>query len=548
MASLGHHALAAGFLAVWLATPLEAVAQENPRSDAASESPAAYVPESAIASFRTRPQAIFQLPRVQWMPIEVIRAWGEVNLGIDPTKIEEIRVVSGMPAGPGVPPFGAVIHLGQPFDPEEINKELLRAPEPTTINGRRVYRIGDRTQEFYLHALGPRTALLATPTMFESMIAQPQGAGPLAERIRANPIGDQHVQLIVAVEPVRPLLSGLVGQASRGLPPQIREVRRIPELLQAVIVEGQSKESAVNVRAELVGNDASAAGEMKQILDQAIDFGRQMFLRQAQSSIREQGPVADAQRAYLQRIARQMAQSVTPRQENERLVIEAEPGVSVASTGFMVGLLLPAVQAAREAARRMSASNNLKQIGLAMHNYHSAYRHLPPRAITDDSGKPLLSWRVALLPFLEQQPLYEQFRLDEPWDSDHNRALLEKMPELYRDPSVSTDPGHTVFQVPLGEDYLFGKSEPTRFRDVTDGLSNTIMVVEADQKSAVPWTAPRDVQIDPDDPLATMGHTHPGGFHVLFADGAVKFITHSIDTELFKAMLTRAGDETIGDF
>lgn len=545
MVSLRHHLLTASLAATCLLSPAVGEAQPTPRDEAAAASPTAHVPEFSILSLRIRPQPVVQSPRFQWLPIEVAKAWGEVNLGVDPTKTEEIRIIAGMPAGPAAPPLGAVITLGEDFDPAEINPDLLLAPDPITVGGRSVYRLGDRTQEFYLNALGPRSVLVATPRMFESMVAEPQGAGPLAEKIRENPIGEEHFQLILAVEPARPMLSGMAGQATAQLPPELRDVSRIAELLQAVIVEGRLEGVDAKARAELVAEDASAAGEMKQILDRAIEFGRQQFVQQAQSGVRGQDPVADAQRAYFERIAGSVAETLTPRQENERLVIEAESGLSVASTGFMVGLLLPAVQSAREAARRMTASNNIKQIGLSMHNYHSAYRHLPPRAITDDAGKPLLSWRVALLPFLEQQALYEQFHLDEPWDSEHNRKLLEKMPAVYQDPSVATEAGRTVFQVPMGENYLFGDSEPTGFRDVTDGLSNTIMVVEADRGSAVPWTAPQDVQVDADDPLASMGHTHPGGFHVLFADGAVKFITHGIDTETFKAMLTRAGGETI---
>src|SRR5207249_2796575 len=84
----------------------------------------------------------------------------------------------------------------------------------------------------------------------------------------------------------------------------------------------------------------------------------------------------------------------------------------------------------RIAGRRTVSQNNLKQIGLAMHNYHDTYRHFPPQALTDKNGKPLLSWRVAVLPFIEQDNLYRQFKLDEPWDSEHNRKLLERMPKL----------------------------------------------------------------------------------------------------------------------
>src|SRR4051794_3818491 len=106
-------------------------------------------------------------------------------------------------------------------------------------------------------------------------------------------------------------------------------------------------------------------------------------------------------------------------------------GSTLVVLAVLIALLVPAVQAAREAARRSQCVNNLKQIGLAMHNYNSAYDVFPPAVITDPDGKPLLSWRVLLLPFLDEQALYEQFKLDEPWDSPNNKPLLSRMPKVF---------------------------------------------------------------------------------------------------------------------
>src|SRR5208337_936304 len=103
-------------------------------------------------------------------------------------------------------------------------------------------------------------------------------------------------------------------------------------------------------------------------------------------------------------------------------------------TPVLIALLLPAVQSAREAARRAQCVNNIKQIMLAMHNYISANNAFP-RDITDKNGKPLLSWRVAILPYVEQGVLFDKFKLDEPWDSPHNQELLKYMPLVYQCPS-----------------------------------------------------------------------------------------------------------------
>ena len=109
------------------------------------------------------------------------------------------------------------------------------------------------------------------------------------------------------------------------------------------------------------------------------------------------------------------------------LLVKGDPGAAGAT-------LLEAVQKVREAASRAQSQNNLKQFALAMHNYHSTYNHLPPAASFDKNGKPMLSWRVMILPFIEQDALYKQFRLEEPWDSEHNKKLLAKMPEVFASP------------------------------------------------------------------------------------------------------------------
>jgi len=220
---------------------------------------------------------------------------------------------------------------------------------------------------------------------------------------------------------------------------------------------------------------------------------------------------------------------------------------SPAAGGVLIALLLPAVQSGREAARRNQCINNLKQIALAMHNYHSANNALPRAAIIDDKGKPLLSWRVAILPFIGQQQLYNKFKLDEAWDSQHNKALLKEMPPTYLCPNrTKVEPFTTTYQVLVGKGALFEKDQDIGFADVTDGTSNTLMVVEA--REAVPWPKPGDLAFDPQAAasLVGAGSSHPGGFNASFADGSVRFIGKAVNLNVFRSLITRNGGEVIG--
>jgi type II secretory pathway pseudopilin PulG len=221
-------------------------------------------------------------------------------------------------------------------------------------------------------------------------------------------------------------------------------------------------------------------------------------------------------------------------------------GSSPMAAGVAVGLMLPAVQAARDAARRSAASNNLKQIALAMLNYESARKRLPSPAICDNTGKPLLSWRVAILPFLDESNLYQQFRRDEPWDSEHNKKLLLKMPPSYRNPDAVLAEGHTVYMLPVGENTLFPSADTgPKLIDIRDGTSKTLLAVETTADRAVPWTKPDDFEIDLKNPLAGLAGARSGGFLAVFVDGHVSPFTSDTDLALLRALLSPAGDEAV---
>ena len=175
---------------------------------------------------------------------------------------------------------------------------------------------------------------------------------------------------------------------------------------------------------------------------------------------------------------------------------------SCAMIPILAGLLLPAVQKVREAAARTQSANNMKQMGVALASYYDMYEAFPPAASKGADGKPLLSWRVAILPFVEQGTLYSQFKLDEPWDSPNNKPLQAKMPKIFLDPSFNKDvyPDSTPYQVFVGKGSIFDPTlkKPRTLKDITDGANFTIMVAESARP--VPWTKPEDMAFQPGAP------------------------------------------------
>jgi hypothetical protein len=205
-----------------------------------------------------------------------------------------------------------------------------------------------------------------------------------------------------------------------------------------------------------------------------------------------------------------------------------------------------------------ASRNNLNRLGIAIYDFGEANFEFPPDASYTSNGQPLLSWRVHLLPYLKEGALHRQFRLDEPWDSPHNKKLIAKMPNVYRSPGLDLDEGETCMLAvvdvrgaggstliqppasfahasnPLG----LGRSSAT-FGSCIDGLSNTAIIVEADPEQAVPWTQPGDLQFDPDDPSQGMFGAREGGALVTMGDSSVKFLSDRADDETLRRLFGR---------
>lgn len=220
-------------------------------------------------------------------------------------------------------------------------------------------------------------------------------------------------------------------------------------------------------------------------------------------------------------------------------------GCVLGTVGVLIALLLPAVQAARTAAREAQTANNLKQIGIALHNYNSTFNTFPPAVQNDSSGQPALSWRVALLPYLEEQDMYQGYQPAEPWNSPANLQALNHLPPVFRSPfaSAGDDVGYVVVTDP---EFVFDGTTACQLREVTDGLSKTIIAVDA-EPTGVKLAEPRDfewqefLQRFQNQAVGNM----PGGFVALAADGSVTFVPYDTDPATLRALFTKAGNEQV---
>jgi prepilin-type processing-associated H-X9-DG protein len=253
-------------------------------------------------------------------------------------------------------------------------------------------------------------------------------------------------------------------------------------------------------------------------------------------------------------------------------------GTTIAVVAVGTALLLPAVQQAREAARRAQSSNNLKQIGLALHNFHDTFNHFPQGTLPSKKLKPeeRQSWLVSLLPYLEQAAVYNEMKVNlresAAWDDDELQDAIRLKFSVFVNPSHEAgfedgEPSTIDYAgwAGVGKDAptekckpnkkgIFGYDRTTRIAEIVDGTSNTVMVSDVAAEGRGPWAQGGTATIralttkpyvnGPDG----IGGPHNGGFNVLFADGSVRFVSEDIDEDVLEALATRAGGEIVGDF
>jgi hypothetical protein len=206
----------------------------------------------------------------------------------------------------------------------------------------------------------------------------------------------------------------------------------------------------------------------------------------------------------------------------------------------------PASDAQRQLAEDIKHSvDSLKKLELAILIYESAHKRYPTAATVDSQGRPLLSWRVEILPYLEQQELYEQFHRDEPWDSEHNKQLISRMPEVFRPHDAKlAQAGKTKFVAPRGNNTVFpSNNHRVLIKSITDGTSQTIQLVEATDDRAVIWTKPDDLEINPERPAQGLESRSGNGYLVAVCDGSIQKLNPKIDNAALAAAFTRSGRE-----
>ena len=463
------------------------------------------------------------------------------QLPFDLRKIEQVTMIA-VPrkdkAKPWQTPFSTVmvIRWTEPTDAKEcFSKAALFGPpkfEERTHEGKTYYVWG---RGLFFSQPDAKTVLLAEEedTLRQS-ISGGAANGAVAEKLQAAG-SDADVVAVVLLEPLR----DLIEMARKGIPPRaaasvpmFNELAALPDQLKSITLTiNLSSDTLAKLALECMSTESGQ--KVSDTLKKALEAAKPragMAVAAAKAS-----PDAPAAAKDAMDVALRLLAGIEVAQAGDQVVVTvAKPQGLERLAALVPQSLARDIKQARETGLRAKRASNMRQVALAMLNYEHTHKQFPPAAIRDKQGKPLLSWRVAILPYLDQKALYDQFRLDEPWDGPNNRNLLDRMPAVYQGQRTEKD-GKSTIMVFTGKETPF--EEGISYRDFGDRAPNTIMAIEAGRDKAVPWTKPEDVRFDPQNPRAALGNISPQYFLAAMFDCSSHVLRSDLTAETLRRLI-----------
>jgi len=449
-------------------------------------------------------------------------------IGVAPAAIERASLVVSDPVKKSA---YVIIATAKPYDRAKIlAAPLFAAAKETPYKGKSYHAFTDpENGKDALYFVSDRIVLVGDEATIQKLIDQPPQPGAKGKLSEAVNLARAKHHLVVAATP--PDL--VPKEALSMLPPPAQPFKPVAEVVSTLVTADVRDELEVDVTLtyadEAKAKAAQAAAEAaKKPASEQLTQLKQLF---AKPPAPDKPPPPEAARLAKPVDAR-VTMLQTPVEQNGPVVhvhIKTPPGTLASALNF----LGPIIQSARKSAVRADAQNNLKQIGLALHIYHQTYGHFPPAVVYSPDGKPIYSWRVAILPFLDAE--LKGFKMDEPWDSPNNMKFVASMPKVFANPdAVTPEPGQTFVKLFTGPGAAFDGKKAPKLTDFTQGSANAILAAEVG--APVPWTKPVDVAYDKDKPLPPLFGPGPAGFNALMADGSVQRVS-GLSEAMLRAMI-----------
>jgi len=449
----------------------------------------------------------------------------EQKVGVRFSDVETLTIAHNPLSGEmtSLGPFGLILHSSKPLKLAARLEQQRAVPTEVEL-GSRKYLIQHSMREDWFSPDDKTMVIGGKRFIADAIKTQGIAKSPLAANPSWNAVSRGHLALSVDAALLKQMIPGFVQtelahRLEGVISPLLNDVNRV--------FVGVRLGEKTGLIAYVEATDADAARKVQATIAALVTL--------AQNSSEFYGnelrhPVA----APVAKIATQLTGSATVDSVDKTTVrLRANAQVNAE----LVGKVAKSI----EKARNGRSVDNLRKIGLAMLNHHANHGAVLPGSAVAKKGHPV-SWRVRILPFVDQAPLYKQYRLDEPWDSENNKQVLAMMPQIYRHPSDDpTSTNSSYFMITGKEAHPADKD--IKLADIPDGLPNTILIVEA--KRAVPWTKPEDIEIAAGEPLPQFGGWDELGFGVVFANGSVQTINNNVDEKVLRPFFTRAGGEQV---
>ncbi len=506
-----------------------------------------YIPPDAAFALVVDPYQITRSPNLAVLNDSNMKETLLVDWGIDLDATEQVILIGGLGKKLGSFFTGTILRYKQPFDLPKYLQSRSPEWEEVVAGDQKYYRPDDKKIPCVM-APSNRVLVMADEETLKRMASVAKDAeSPLLATLR-NSDDAAAALAVLEVSIVRPQVMAFLAFTKLPAPFDAAPydgIKKVPVNIDEAIVK-LNVSPLLSIKADMRAKDEDAAIAtdtfLANVIDKIFETVDEMMVEPEGEQDRGAAVAASAIQALLGDL-----KSILKHSRDGVNLNVSYGGKTVQNQLTVVGpTFMQQIRAANLASQVAQSQEKLIAIAAALIDSAATKGTYPAPAIYGPDGKPLLSWRVQILPLLGQQALYEQFHLDEPWDSDHNKKLIDHMPQIYRTPGHKFD-GKTQYVLPTGVGTIFEGKDGMKPDDVTDGKQKTILAVELFDGRGVEWTRPDDLKFDRADPGINLTHLAKPKFVAVFADGVARNIDAKKNAAIMVGLFSPAGGEEIPD-
>jgi Protein of unknown function (DUF1559) len=501
-----------------------------------------FIPTEAVVALALDPHQLFAAQNFKIFANTLLARQIQAGTGYEPAKLEQVMIIGGLGKKLGEFFVGGVVRFKKPEDQQQLRQAISPEWEEVADGDRKYFRPVEGGRCLFF--ADDRTVVTADEETLKKMLAAPTDAeSPLLTTLRKSDDAAGAL-LVVEMALIRPQIMTYLLFSKLPAPfdkPPFDAVKEVPKNIDEAIVKFDIT-PVTGITMDFLAKDQEGAIATEALILNVVEKIGESVDEMVANVDPAGGMASTGPAMVLSEMFDGFKSHFTHKQEGQQLRL-TYVGIPLQNQIYSLGsMLIAPVPKMIFDAEQQTSRDQLVKIGAALDAAAAAQGAYPAPAILSADGTPLLSWRVHLLPFLGEEKLYKEFHLDEPWDSEHNKTLIARMPRVYRTPGQPFD-GNTYYLIPTGAGTVFEESEGPKPGSITDPKGATILVVETFDQRGAPWTKPADLKFDRADPGANITHLAKMKFQALFADGTAKVVDQKKHPNLLPFFSPAGGEE-----